>query len=214
MEFQPISQTKGPLPAIVGYTKKGDSMRNPALHMFQQLWGQELQGHPRFYELLLKAAQLHSSKNQDYGGTEQHPFEVYKRSVDIGIEPWRAALSRLSEKWARLATFARKEIYLVEEETFEDTLLDMSVIALIVLILYEEETHANEKASTPTLKTSNEPEDRGRPSGEVSKKLNTAFQSGYKEENTGQENTSVPEVSQPECSRDDGSSPRVGESTS
>ena len=178
-------------------------MENPAIQMFQQLWGKELQGHPRFYDLLVELAALHSSKNQDYGGTKQHPFQVYKESKEIGLEPWLAALSRLSEKWARLKTFALKKEYLVEDETFKDTLLDMSVISLIVLILYEEETNANKEASPTQASTSNAPKVGGCGPKRLSEELNAAFQVGYKEKDTGPTDTPVSEVPGPEYARND-----------
>lgn len=211
--YHPISQPTGALPAIIGYKKGVIMRRNPALHMFQQLWGQELQGHPRFFELLLQMAEMHSKKDHDYTA-DGIPYSNIRESADeVGIPAWKASLIRLGDKRSRLRTFARDIKNQVCSEKIEDTLLDLAVYSLITLILYEEE-NANEKASTPTLKTSNEPEDRSHPSGKISEKLNTAFQSGYKEKNTGQEDTSVPEVSQPECPRDDGSSPRVGQSPS
>lgn len=209
-KYIPTSKHKGILPAILGYRQAEE---NPALKMFQQLWGKELQGHPRFYSLLVELAALHSSKNQDYGGTKQHPFAVYKRSAKLGIEPWLAALCRLSEKWARLETFAQKRAYLVEDETFKDTLLDMAVISLIVLILYEEENNANEKASPTQARTGNKPENRGC-TDKMSNTLNDAFQTGYKEKDTGQADKAVSEVPKPERPRDDGSSPRLGQSAS
>lgn len=182
--------------------------------MFQQLWGQELQGHPRFFELLTDIGKLHSSKNQDYGGTKQHPFQVYKESSEIGIEPWRAALSRLSEKWARLKSFAKNETYKVEDETFTDTLKDMAVISLIVLILYEEEKHAEQKNVPPPVRKRNEPGDRSGIAEELSDELNTAFQTGYKEKDTGPTDSGVSKVPKPEHTGDDGSSSRMGESPS
>lgn len=188
-------------------------MKNPALHMFQQMWGQEFCGHPRFYELLLELAKLHTNKNQDYGGTEQHPFQVYKESAEIGMEPWRAALSRLSEKWARLKTFAKKEIYKVDDETFVDTLKDMAVISLIVLILYEEQEYANKKAVFAKARTGNEPGNRSC-TDERSNKLNAAFQAGYQEENPRPSHQVVSKVPKHEPSGHDGSSTGLGQPSS
>lgn len=157
--YDPISEHSGILPAILAYRKK-ETMSSPALQMFQQLWGSELHGHPRFYELLAEIGKLHSTKSHDYDG-DGPPFVNYRRSRKIGIEPWRAVLSRMGDKWSRLESFAQKGQYQVTDESFEDTLKDMAVMSLIVLILYEEEKRAKQETVPTQAAEVHEPGDRG-----------------------------------------------------
>lgn len=97
----------------------------------------------RFYELCDAVKAMHRSKSSDYGcpsGTD--PLANIRNGAKfVGIEPWRAAMVRLSDKVARLATYnaTGKLTY----EGVEDTLLDLASYALLTLVLYEEEHRAD-----------------------------------------------------------------------
>ena len=56
----------------------------------------------------------------------------------MGIPAWKGCLVRLSDKFSRLCSFAKKEQYEVKDESIEDTLKDLAVYALIAVILYRE----------------------------------------------------------------------------
>lgn len=94
-------------------------------------------GHPAFYKLLDKMKEMHSNKNHDYAG-EDDPFRNFKMSEAMGIEPWKGCLIRMGDKYSRLCSFAKKEEYKVKDENIENTLLDLSIYALICIILYRE----------------------------------------------------------------------------
>ena len=94
-------------------------------------------GHPRFYELLERMAELHARKNHDYAGGSD-PLRNLRRCADAGIPPWKGVIVRLSDKFDRLITFAELEHYAVKNESVADTFLDMAVYALLGLILFEE----------------------------------------------------------------------------
>jgi hypothetical protein len=93
------------------------------------------QGHPRFYRLLEELAALHARKNADYAGDD--PLSNFREAQRLGVEPWRAALVRMSDKWARLCTLARQGTEQTRNEPFTDSLRDLACYSLLCLILYE-----------------------------------------------------------------------------
>lgn len=99
----------------------------------------EFYGHPEFYELLGKMADLHSRKNHDYAGEGGNPLRNFYKSKEQGVSPWRGVLLRLSDKWSRLESFCRQDDLKVKDESIEDTLLDNAVYSLITIILRREE---------------------------------------------------------------------------
>jgi len=90
-----------------------------------------------FYELLDKMADLHSRKNHDYAG-DKDPLKNLRASERIGIEPVKAVIIRLQDKWSRLEEFINSGQLLVKEESVIDTLMDNAVYSLLAIILYEE----------------------------------------------------------------------------
>lgn len=74
---------------------------------------------------------LHLSKGRDYADNED-PLRNYARSAaDNGLEPWQAAMLRLSEKYLRIINLTRKG-QPPQHESIEDTLMDLAALALIV----------------------------------------------------------------------------------
>lgn len=93
-------------------------------------------GHPRFYELLKEIAQLHAHKNFDY--SSEDPLSNFLLSEKMGIPAWKGCLVRMSDKISRLWSFAKREKYLVKDESVIDTAKDLAVYSLLMIILYEE----------------------------------------------------------------------------
>lgn len=93
------------------------------------------QGDPRFHALLKKIGELHDKKQIDYG-TSDDAFANVRASEEFGIPAWIGALARLNDKMVRLKSFARKGV--LANESAKDSMLDISVYALIAYILYEE----------------------------------------------------------------------------
>lgn len=93
----------------------------------------------RFYELCDAVKEMHARKSSDYGcpsGTD--PLANIRNGAKfVGIEPWRAAMVRLSDKVTRLATF--NATGRLEFESVQDTLLDLASYALLTLVMYEED---------------------------------------------------------------------------
>lgn len=102
--------------------------------------GRSLPGDPRFHALLKKIGELHDKKQEDYG-RETDPFANVRGSADFGVRPWVGALIRANDKVRRLQRFAQRGS--LANEGAKDSMLDLSVYALIAFILYEEEEAAN-----------------------------------------------------------------------
>lgn len=67
-------------------------------------------------------------KNNDYGG-ETDAFKNFQEFGEFGI------LVRMSDKWARIKTALKEKRELkVKDETIDDTILDLAVYCIILLI--------------------------------------------------------------------------------
>lgn len=131
-------------PKLVGYKlDQGDP--EPSCCEGRPFRGDSLlgkQAHPtsqRFYELCDSLKAMHASKSQDYGcpsGTD--PLANIRNGAEfVGIEHWKGAMVRLSDKVTRLATF--NATGRLGHEGVEDTLLDLASYSLLALLLYQEE---------------------------------------------------------------------------
>lgn len=96
-----------------------------------------LGGHPRFYEMLLEIAELHARKNHDYA-KDKDPLSNLRMCEQFDLPAFKGVLVRLSDKWSRITELSKKEA-MVANESIIDTLMDMSVYALLAIILIEED---------------------------------------------------------------------------
>lgn len=88
-------------------------------------------GDQNFLSYLHELKTMHLSKGGDYA-SEDDPLQNYVLSAsDNEIEPWRAAMLRLSEKYWRLVNLTR-DGRTPNHESLDDTLMDMAALALIV----------------------------------------------------------------------------------
>ena len=90
-----------------------------------------------YFDLLDRMKALHSSKSRDYGSEHDPLANIRNGAVFVGIEPWKGAMVRLSDKVTRLATFNRTGR--LEHEGVEDNLMDLASYALLALLLFREE---------------------------------------------------------------------------
>lgn len=95
-------------------------------------------GHPRFHELVAKMKEIHDSKNADYGDGKQ--LGNFMEAQEFGVEAWRGALVRLSDKYSRIKSLSKRvnQEGEVKDEAFTDTLLDLANYSLLTIVLYEE----------------------------------------------------------------------------
>lgn len=90
-----------------------------------------------FFDLCDRVKEMHANKSRDYG-SEHDPLANIRNGAEfVGIEPWKGAMVRLSDKVTRLATYNRTGT--LTFEGVEDTLLDLASYSLLALLLYREE---------------------------------------------------------------------------
>ena len=92
-----------------------------------------------FRSALDEVWQMHMSKSHDYGSSEDPLANIRNGAAFVDIEPWRAAMVRLSDKVTRLATFNRTGE--LNHEAVEDSLLDLASYALLCLVLRREQAN-------------------------------------------------------------------------
>jgi hypothetical protein len=90
-----------------------------------------------YFDLLDKMKALHASKSRDYGSETDPLANIRSGAEFVGIEPFKGAMVRLSDKVTRLATFNRTGS--LHHEGVEDTLLDLARYSLLALLLYQED---------------------------------------------------------------------------
>lgn len=96
----------------------------------------EQHGDPRFYALLEELADLHARKNHDYAKSDE-PLSNFTRSRALGVEPWRAVLIRMSDKWSRIEQLSGAKV--PKNESMRDSLIDLAAYSLLSILLYEDE---------------------------------------------------------------------------
>jgi len=78
---------------------------------------------------------MHEKKSHDYAQGAKDPLNNYSCSAaDNGLDPWRVALVRLSEKYWRLISLTKNGTR-PQCESIEDNLLDIASMALIIRAL-------------------------------------------------------------------------------
>jgi hypothetical protein len=95
-----------------------------------------LSGSQDVYDLVWAVALTHHKKNQDYA-TKEDPFKNFRAGEDIGIPAYKMAMLRLLEKTARIKNLETKT-EIATEETVDETLIDLAVLALITAVLKRE----------------------------------------------------------------------------
>ena len=125
-EWYPQPQTNAYTLADFGATA-APSPTQPAPHASSQA----------FYDLCDRMKEMHGKKSFDYGSAHDPLANIRNGAMFVGIEPWKGAMVRLSDKVTRLATYNRTGS--LHFEGVEDTLLDLASYALLALVLYREE---------------------------------------------------------------------------
>lgn len=99
-------------------------------------------GHQGYLTILDRMRELHIKKDADYAG-DARPFDNFRSADEIGVRPSIGAFIRLQDKFKRIQNLLKREGRgigpSVADESIEDTLLDLSSYALIVLVLRQEE---------------------------------------------------------------------------
>jgi len=100
----------------------------------------------RYLELLDQAKELHIAKNAGYAGADNpDPWANFRMSTAFGVEPWRGALVRMTDKYIRVQNLLKDPTNDRVGESVIDTLRDLSAYALIAVCLLEEEAQEARK---------------------------------------------------------------------
>jgi hypothetical protein len=92
---------------------------------------------PKLYRAYERAIEIVVAKNHDYAGTEDF-YKNFRECESWGFPAWKGILVRLGDKWRRICNYAMKPIYLVKNESFEDTVLDMVNYLMLMLAMWDE----------------------------------------------------------------------------
>ena len=90
----------------------------------------------KFYDLCDALKEMHRRKSADYGSAVDPLANIRNGAEFVGIEPWRAAMVRLSDKVTRLQTYCRTGS--LTFENFEDTCFDLASYALLTMLMHQE----------------------------------------------------------------------------
>ena len=82
-------------------------------------------------------AELHKRKNQGYSPGAD-PWSNFREAEGFGVPAWKGALIRLSDKYMRVKSLTQNPDNEQVGESIDDTLMDLSAYALIVLCLRRE----------------------------------------------------------------------------
>ena len=96
----------------------------------------KLKGSAKFHALLKEIGDLHDKKQKDYG-RDDDPFANVRASGEWGLPAWVGAMVRATDKVRRLQSYATSGE--LSNEGARDSFMDLSVYALIALILWEED---------------------------------------------------------------------------
>lgn len=132
-----IERFSGPCESAVGYKlDQGDP--EPSCCEGRRFYGHTAHvASLQFFALCDRLKEMHANKSRDYG-SETDPLANIRNGAEfVGIEPWKGAMVRLSDKVTRLATYNRTGS--LTFEGVEDTLLDLASYSLLALLLYREE---------------------------------------------------------------------------
>lgn len=95
----------------------------------------EMNGDPRYLQLLDDLRALHIKKAADYG-TGEDPMANLRASEAFGIPAWVGAVVRCNDKMRRVMSFVKNGQ--LANEGIEDSLLDGAAYFLLALVLYRE----------------------------------------------------------------------------
>lgn len=84
-------------------------------------------------DMCKRMIELTQRKNNDYTGGSDDPFYNFTKVEYLGIaDTERGFLTRMFDKLARITTFVNKGVLLVDEESVEDTLMDLANYSILL----------------------------------------------------------------------------------
>jgi len=95
-------------------------------------------GHPKFYEKIDELKKLHSDKNHDYCGVGDPLGNFHRVSDIVNIHPAKIALIYMLKQVDAVVDSMMSE-RIMKVEGLEDRLRDISIYAILMQILLEED---------------------------------------------------------------------------
>lgn len=93
-------------------------------------------GHPSFYVFVQKMCEIHSTKNQDYGGG--NPLGNFMECAEIDVPPVIGIMVRLGDKWSRIKSLIKQGGEgQVKDESLIDTLMDMANYSILMAVMFK-----------------------------------------------------------------------------
>ena len=89
-------------------------------------------------ELHAKCKAIMAAKNHDYRGGSGDPYNNFRGSINLGIDPIVGILLRVQDKLMRIQTFADKGQLKVKGESIEDALMDVTNYMALIFGLVKE----------------------------------------------------------------------------
>ena len=118
---------------------------------WQKIFEETQKRSPKFFDLLIKSADIHNRKNKNYAGVGEDPFANFRECEKFScqycknkIPAWLGVVIRESDKWSRITNLLGGVEDLVGESVL-DTFLDLSIYGKIFCILYTEWEQQQEK---------------------------------------------------------------------
>lgn len=93
----------------------------------------------RFMELVEQIKDLHLRKNAGYAGQSPDPWYNFRMAELFDVSAFRGCLVRMTDKMSRISSLTKNPANDKVGESIKDTLMDLSIYALIAICLYEEE---------------------------------------------------------------------------
>ena len=91
-----------------------------------------------YLKLLEDMADLHKRKSAGYVGDNPDNWSNFRMSEAFGISATDGVITRMSDKWSRLQSLWHSKLNDQVGESIEDTLMDLSAYALILICLIRE----------------------------------------------------------------------------
>lgn len=113
----------------------------PGCASVMEAWGKALckpkvGGDPRFHAILDEMRAMHERKSADYGQGED-PLANVRASKEFGVPAWVGCMVRANDKVIRIKSMVKNGK--LENESVEDSLIDLAAYAILSLVLYREE---------------------------------------------------------------------------
>ena len=158
VETSPIAKQKSPPEIVKEYLEIEDEQDNQNENIVSEVETQILAPtdikvsitqpvytdvHPlyqRYNKFWFRVREIRDKKGKDYG-TAEDPFANIRGAQEFGVAPWIGAANSANDCLTRIKQYAKTGR--LENESVEDSMLDLANYALICLTLWDEAREAN-----------------------------------------------------------------------